>query len=118
MNPFQRYRAAPITPITFSGAPYHNWSCRFQLTSRRLPNRPRTSGSKVLRCSRLKSGFQVPHGRGRLGRRPPQAAGAGNLNVNRRRFQLRSPTMAFSVCIRPGVYLLGGWYEGAPVPTL
>ena len=42
MNPFQRYRAAPITPITFSGAAYHTWSCRFQLTFRLFPNRPST----------------------------------------------------------------------------
>jgi len=32
MSPFERYRAAPILPIPLSGAPYHTWSCRFQLT--------------------------------------------------------------------------------------
>jgi len=40
MNPFQRYRAAPILSISLSGAAYHTWSCRFQLTSRLLPNWP------------------------------------------------------------------------------
>mgnify|MGYP006291801035 CR=1 FL=1 len=39
MNPFQRYRAAPIMPISFSGAAYHTWSCRFQLTSKQMPTR-------------------------------------------------------------------------------
>jgi len=40
MSPFQRHRAAPIMPISYSGAAYHTWSRRFQLTSRLLPNRP------------------------------------------------------------------------------
>jgi len=51
MSPFQRYRAAPIMPILFSGAAYHTWSRRFQLTSRLLPNRPSADGFQALLAS-------------------------------------------------------------------
>ncbi len=51
MNPFQRYRAAPITPITFSGAPYHTWSCRFQLTFLGCRRGPTTRPFSVPICT-------------------------------------------------------------------
>ena len=71
MNPFQRYRAAPITPITFSGEPYHTWSCRFQLTSRLLPNRPNPSSLHLYVCHSKLIRIQAHKHSGRLGRRPP-----------------------------------------------
>ena len=78
MNPFQRYRAAPIMPISFSGEAYHTWSCRFQLTSRLLPNRPKPSSLHLYVCHFKLIRIQAhQHSAGWDGGRR-QAAGAGN----------------------------------------